>query len=213
MGSIIIDYNSGNLHSVRKSFQLVSNELEKGEILISSRPEEILTAERIILPGVGSFNDCKSNLLKRSGLIEAIKQRVMKDKKPFLGICVGQQLMATTGLENNVKTKGFDWISGTVERIAPSNPSLKIPHMGWNELRFDRNHELFEGIKTNDHAYFIHSYHFVLDNPAERISYTDYGQTITAAVLKENMVGTQFHPEKSQSVGLTFIRNFLLWKP
>ena len=213
MSSVIVDYNSGNLHSVKKSFQLISNELDQGEVLVSANPDIIIKAERIILPGVGTFDDCKSNLLKQTGLIEAIEERILKDGKPFLGICVGHQLMASKGLENNVETEGLGWIAGTVKKITPSSPHLKIPHMGWNTLLIDREHQLFNGIGNQDHAYFVHSYHLELEHPEERISYTEYGQKITAAVLKENMAGTQFHPEKSQSIGLRFIANFLLWRP
>ena len=213
MTSVIVDYNSGNLHSAKKSFQLLSTELNQGEVLVSSDIDVIVKAERLILPGVGSFNDCKANLLKKNGLFEAIEQRVIFDGVPFLGICVGHQLMATIGLENNNKTAGFDWISGTVTKITPSDPALKIPHMGWNTLHFDNKHSLFDGINDGDHTYFVHSYHLIMDDEINRISYTNYGQKITAAVVKDNMVGTQFHPEKSQTVGLTFIRNFLLWRP
>ncbi len=213
MGSVIVDYNSGNIHSVKKSFQHIANELGQDEVLVSKNPEEILTADKVVLPGVGTFTDCKSNLVKQTGLIEAIEQRVIRDGIPFLGICVGHQLLASKGLENDVETKGFGWIPGTVDRITPSDPSFKIPHMGWNTLSFDHEHELFNGIKDQDHAYFVHSYHLVLDNPNDRICYTHYGQKVTAAAVKDNIVGTQFHPEKSQAVGLTFIRNFLLWKP
>jgi imidazole glycerol-phosphate synthase subunit HisH len=211
--SVIVDYNSGNLHSAKKSFQLLSTELNQGEVLVSSDIDVIVKAERLILPGVGSFNDCKANLLKKNGLFEAIEQRVIFDGVPFLGICVGHQLMATIGLENNCRTAGFDWISGTVAKITPSNPALKIPHMGWNTLHFDNKHSLFDGINDGDHTYFVHSYHLIMDDEINRISYTNYGQKITAAVVKDNMAGTQFHPEKSQTVGLTFIRNFLLWRP
>ena len=213
MTSVIVDYNSGNLHSAKKSFQLLSTELNQGEVLVSSDTDVIVKAERLILPGVGSFNDCKANLLKKNGLFEAIEQRVIFDGVPFLGICVGHQLMATIGLENNNKTAGFDWISGTVTKITPSDPALKIPHMGWNTLHFDNKHSLFDGINDGDHTYFVHSYHLIMDDEINRISYTNYGQKITAAVVKDNMAGTQFHPEKSQAVGLTFIRNFLLWRP
>ncbi len=212
MGSVIVDYNSGNLHSVKKSFQLISTELGHKNVRVSSDPEVIRKADRVILPGVGSFDDCKSNLLKRVGLIEAIEERVIKNGAPFLGICVGQQLMASIGLENSA-TRGFGWIPGTVTRITPSEPNLKIPHMGWNTLLFDRKHELFNEINEYDHAYFVHSYHLVLDNPDDRLAYTLHGQQITAVVLKENTVGAQFHPEKSQAVGLKFIKNFLLWQP
>ena len=213
MTSVIVDYNSGNLHSAKKSFQLLSLELNQGEVLVTSDIDVILKAERLILPGVGSFNDCKVNLHKKTGLFEAIEQRVVCDGVPFLGICVGHQLMATIGLENNTETKGFNWVSGTVSQITPSDQSLKIPHMGWNTLHFDHKHKLFNGINEGDHVYFVHSYHLILDNQNERISYTNYGQEITAAVVKDNMAGTQFHPEKSQAIGLTFIRNFLLWRP
>ena len=188
-------------------------DLNQGEVLVSSDIEVILKAERLILPGVGSFTDCKANLLKKTGLFEAIEQRVICDGVPFLGICVGHQLMATIGLENNSETAGFDWISGTVTKLTPSDPALKIPHMGWNTLHFDQKHTLFDGINEGDHAYFVHSYHLNMDDQINRISYTNYAQKITAAVVKDNMAGTQFHPEKSQAVGLTFIRNFLLWRP
>ena len=213
MTSVIVDYNSGNLHSAKKSFQLISDELDQGEVLVSGDPEVILKAERIILPGVGTFTDCKVNLVKQTGLIEAIEERVIKDGRPFLGICVGHQLMASMGLENNVTTKGLGWVAGTVKKITPSDPKLKVPHMGWNTLIFDRKHHLFNGISSHDHAYFVHSYHLDLENSDDRSAYTEYGQHVTAAVFKENMAGTQFHPEKSQSVGLRFIRNFLLWRP
>jgi glutamine amidotransferase len=211
--SVIVDYNSGNLHSAKKSFQLLSTELNQGEVLVSSDIEIILKAERLILPGVGSFTDCKANLLKKTGLFEVIEQRVTRDGVPFLGICVGHQLMATIGLENHSETSGFDWIPGTVTPITPSDKSLKIPHMGWNTLHFDQKHTLFDGINEGDHAYFVHSYHLSMDDQSNRISYTNYGQKITAAIVKDNMAGTQFHPEKSQTVGLTFIRNFLRWRP
>tara|TARA_A100001015_G_C14989851_1_gene713342 strand:- start:418 stop:1059 length:642 start_codon:yes stop_codon:yes gene_type:complete len=210
---VIVDYNSGNIHSVKKSIELIANELGQQKVLVSKNPEEILKADKVVLPGVGTFTDCKSNLDKQPGLIEAIEQRVVKDGIPFLGICVGHQLLASTGLENNTETKGLGWIPGTVIRISPSDPSFKVPHMGWNTLVFDRKHNLFNGIKEHDHAYFVHSYHLVLDNPNYRVCYTNYGQKLTAAVVKDNIVGTQFHPEKSQNVGLTFIRNFLLWRP
>ena len=213
MGSVIVDYNSGNIHSVKKSFQLIANELGQEEVLVSNNPKTILKAEKIVLPGVGTFTDCKSNLVKQTGLIESIEQRVVNDGIPFLGICVGHQLLASIGLENNVETSGLGWIPGTVTKISSPDPNLKIPHMGWNTLIFDRQHELFDGIKELDHAYFVHSYHVVLDNPGDRVCYTNYGQKVTAAVVKENIVGTQFHPEKSQAVGLTFIQNFMLWKP
>jgi glutamine amidotransferase len=213
VNSVIVDYNSGNLHSARKSFQHVSTEFNKGEVIVSSRPSDILKADRIILPGVGSFDDCRKGLSNISDLFEAIEQRVIKEGYPFLGICVGHQMMATTGYENNCETAGFNWIPGDVVKISPLDDALKIPHMGWNSLKFDARHSLFHDISDGDHVYFVHSYHLVPKNKEHRISYTSYSQDITAAIIKDNIVGTQFHPEKSQTTGLTFIRNFLSWKP
>lgn len=213
MNAVIIDYNSGNLHSAKKSFQRVASELGRGEVIVSSEPEEIAKADRIILPGVGSFDSCKRELLAVSGMFEAIEQRVIREGHPLLGICVGQQLMATIGFENELETKGFDWIPGKVVKISPSVSSLKIPHIGWNSLQFDYYHPLFEDINENSHMYFVHSYHLIPDDINRRVSYTNYGTKITAAVICENIIGTQFHPEKSQTEGLKFIKNFFCWNP
>ncbi len=213
MRTIIIDYNTGNLHSVKKSFQLVASEFNAGEVIVSDRPEEIAKADRVVLPGVGSFDTCRNELLSKLGLFDAVYHRVIKESYPLLGICVGHQLLATTGSENNCKTPGLNWVPGDVVQISTSNPSLKIPHMGWNSLQFDYSHSLIDGISANTHMYFVHSYHLIPADYRHRLSHVQYGSEITAAVVNGNIVGTQFHPEKSQGPGLTFIRNFLLWKP
>ena len=213
MRTIIIDYNTGNLHSVKKSFQLVAAEINAGEVIVSDRPEEIAKADRVVLPGVGSFDTCRNELLSKLGLFDAIYHRVIKESYPLLGICVGHQLLATTGSENNCTTPGLNWVPGDVVQISTSNTSLKIPHMGWNSLQFDYSHSLLDGISANSHMYFVHSYHLIPDDYRHRLSHVQYGSEITAAVVNGNIAGTQFHPEKSQGPGLTFIRNFLLWKP
>jgi len=212
MTTIIVDYASGNLHSALKSFQRMADETNAGPVAGSADPEAVRTASRIVLPGVGAFADCRAGLTARPGLFEAIEERVIRGGVPFLGICVGQQLMATRGLEYG-ETPGFGWIPGDVVRITPADPSLKIPHMGWNALEILSSHPLFAGIATGDHAYFVHSYHLVPADPAHRIAVTDHGGPITAAVARDNIFGTQFHPEKSQTTGLRLIANFLAWKP
>jgi glutamine amidotransferase len=212
----IIDYGSGNLHSAAKAFERAAR--EQGSdlgIKVTARPEDVADAERIVLPGVGAFADCKRGLEDVPGMIEALEEAVQGRGKPFLGICVGLQLMAERGLEHGV-TPGLGWIKGEVRAIAPSAPELKIPHMGWNTLRVVRANPLLEGVPTGEgglHAYFVHSYHVVLDEPGDLVASTDYGGPITAFVAKDNMAGTQFHPEKSQKLGLALIANFLRWKP
>jgi len=212
----IIDYGSGNLHSAAKAFERASRESGSPlAVKVTADPEMVLQAERIVLPGVGAFADCKQGLANIPGMIEALEEVVRGTGKPFLGICVGLQLMATRGLEHGV-TPGLGWIEGEVSAITPSDPALKIPHMGWNTLRLARAHALFEGIPTGEsglNAYFVHSYHLV---PADRdvlVASTDYDGEITAFVAKDNMAGSQFHPEKSQKLGLALIANFLRWKP
>jgi glutamine amidotransferase len=212
----IIDYGSGNLHSAAKAFERAAREEASPlAVKVTSRPEEVRDAERIVLPGVGAFADCRNGLARIPGMIEALEETVRRRGRPFLGICVGLQLMAERGLEHGV-TLGLGWIKGEVRAIAPSNASLKIPHMGWNTLALRRNHALLDGIPTGEsglNAYFVHSYHLVPERPDALIASTDYGGPITAFVAKDNLAGSQFHPEKSQKLGLAVIANFLKWKP
>jgi glutamine amidotransferase len=212
----IIDYDSGNLHSAAKAFERAAREQGSNlTVKVTADPEVALSAERIVLPGVGAFADCRRGLERVPGMIEALDEAVQKRGKPFLGICVGLQLMAERGLEHRL-TPGLGWVEGEVRAIEPRDPSLKIPHMGWNTLKMARMHTLFEGIPTGEqglNAYFVHSYHLV---PADRralVASSDYGGEITAFVAKDNMAGSQFHPEKSQKLGLALISNFLKWKP
>ena len=212
----IIDYGSGNLHSAAKAFERAAGEQGSPlEIKVTAEPEEVRRADRIVLPGVGAFADCKAGLAAVPGMIEALEEAVGDQGTPFLGICVGLQLMATRGLEHGV-TPGLDWIGGEVRAIEPNDANLKIPHMGWNTLNLDREHALFEGIPTGPeglHAYFVHSYHFVPASRASRVATTEYGGTVTAFLARDNVAGSQFHPEKSQKLGLALITNFLKWKP
>ncbi len=212
----IIDYGSGNLHSAAKAFERAAREGgSELAIKVTARPEDVADADRIVLPGVGAFADCKRGLEDVPGMIDALEEAVQERGKPFLGICVGLQLMAERGLEHGV-TPGLGWIKGEVRAIAPSDPDLKVPHMGWNTLRVVRANPLLEGIPTGEgglHAYFVHSYHLVPEVKDDLVASTDYGGPITAFVAKDNMAGTQFHPEKSQKLGLALIANFLRWKP
>jgi glutamine amidotransferase len=212
----IIDYGSGNLHSAAKAFERAAREQgSELAIKVTARPEDVADADRIVLPGVGAFADCKRGLEEVPGMIDALEEAVQERGKPFLGICVGLQLMAERGLEHGV-TPGLGWIKGEVRAIAPSDPDLKVPHMGWNTLRVVRANPLLEGVPTGEgglHAYFVHSYHLVPEEKADLVASTDYGGPITAFVAKDNMAGTQFHPEKSQKLGLALIANFLRWKP
>ncbi len=210
MATVIVDYKSGNLHSAAKSFQRVAGSTT--EIRVSSDPKDIAVADRIVLPGVGAFADCAEGLRSFDGLFEAIERAVFDRAVPFLGICVGMQMMTTVGREHGIETKGFDWIPGAVEAITPNDPSLKVPHMGWNSLEVGTPHAVLDGIEPGDHAYFVHSYHVVADNAAHVLATTDHGGAITAVIGRDNMIGTQFHPEKSQKTGLRLIENFLKWK-
>lgn len=207
----IIDYGSGNLRSAAKAFERMSAETGGGKIAVTSDPETVARADRIVLPGVGAFLDCRDGLMAVDGMFEAMAARVASGV-PFLGICVGMQLMATRGLEHE-ETPGFDWIPGDVMRLGPDDPALKIPHMGWNELAIASDHPVLAGVTPGAHAYFVHSYHLQTDAPEQRFATTDYGQTVTAVVGRDNMIGTQFHPEKSQETGLRLIANFLGWRP
>lgn len=211
MAGVIVDYGSGNLHSVEKSFRRVSEELGTGRILLSSCPDRIAAADRIILPGVGAFAACR-DALNRDGLAEAVEHSTIRRGVPFLGICVGMQLLATVGLEHGC-TPGFGWIPGRVEPIRPNGTTFKIPHMGWNELDTEPRHPLFEGLPQPTDVYFVHSYHFVPEDPATVAARTDYGGSVVAAVARDNLCGVQFHPEKSQAAGLRIIGNFLGWSP
>jgi imidazole glycerol-phosphate synthase subunit HisH len=211
----IIDYGSGNLRSAAKAFERASREAEAdAAIIVTADPEQVRRADRIVLPGVGAFADCRAGLDAVAGMVEVLEERVTGRGVPFFGICVGMQLMATEGREKTV-TKGLGWVAGAVVRIEPEG-DLKVPHMGWNTLRFGQPHALFAGIPDGDdglHAYFVHSYHFATDDPSTLLATTDYGQAVTAIVGRDNMFGTQFHPEKSQGLGLTMIGNFLKWSP
>ena len=212
MTTVIIDYGSGNLHSAEKSFQRMAADSGTGEVRVSSNPDIVNRASRLVLPGVGAFADCHDRINRRSGLFEAVNEAANMRCVPFLGICVGMQLLADLGREH-ADTSGFGWIPGVVDLIAPDDRELKIPHMGWNEILFETAHFIFGGLAYGAHAYFVHSYHFVPGNPRHRIASVEYGGNITAAVASRNLVGVQFHPEKSQRTGLQIIRNFLDWKP
>ena len=213
MTTAIIDYSSGNLHSAEKSFQRMAAETGRGgPVVVTADPETVLAAERIVLPGVGAFADCRAGLAAIPGLFEAIESRAIGGGAPFLGICVGQQMMATVGREHG-DTAGFDWIPGEVVRLSPADPELKIPHMGWNALEITTGHPVLVGIAPGDHAYFVHSYHLVPADPRHRLATVDHGGPVTAVVGRDNLIGTQFHPEKSQATGLRLIANFLAWRP
>jgi glutamine amidotransferase len=212
MLTVLVDYDSGNLHSAEKAFQRMAAETGAGDVLVSSRPEDVARADRIVLPGDGAFPACRAALGARGGLFEAIEEAVTTRARPFLGICVGMQMMATWGREYR-DTPGFDWIPGEVVRITPTDPHLKVPHMGWNDLIIDHPHPVLAGISTGDHAYFVHSYHFRVTDPTQRLAHVDYAGEVTAIIGQGTMVGTQFHPEKSQSAGLRLIANFLSWAP
>ena len=212
MTTVIVDYESGNLHSAEKAFQRMAAETGAGAVAVTSDPDTVRRAARVVLPGDGAFPACQKELYDHRGLFEAIEEAVIKGGRPFMGICIGMQMMATRGLEYT-ETAGFDWIPGTVAAIAPSDPSLKIPHMGWNDLILDHPHPIFEGIDTGHHAYFVHSYQFEVTDPSHRLAHCDYAGDVTAVVGRDNIVGTQFHPEKSQATGLKLIANFLTWKP
>ena len=216
MSTAIVDYGSGNLHSAAKAFERAAREHTlNGAIVVTSDPEQIVRADRIVLPGVGAFADCRRGLDAVPGMVEALNENVLKRGKPFFGICVGMQLMAERGHEKEV-VEGLGWIAGEVDRIHPTDPSLKIPHMGWNTLQAQKAHPLLEGITTGDnglHAYFVHSYQLTPADRGDLIAEAEYGGPVTAIVGRDNMVGTQFHPEKSQKLGLALIANFLKWKP
>lgn len=212
----IIDYGSGNLHSATKSFERAAREAGlDAEIDLTSDADRVRTADRIVLPGVGAYADCRAGLDAVDGMVDALQERVVNQAVPFLGICVGMQLMAQRGLEKTV-TNGLGWIDGDVVLMEPNDASIKIPQIGWNTLTEKCPHALLENIDLGEdgyHAYFVHSYHMLPSDPQAIIATSDYGMDVTAIVGKDNMVGTQFHPEKSQTLGLALITNFLNWKP
>jgi imidazole glycerol-phosphate synthase subunit HisH len=209
----LIDYGSGNLRSAEKALARAAAESNSGhEIVVTDDPAVVADAERIVLPGVGAFADCMRGLSSVPGMVAALKDAVLDRGKPFLGICVGMQLLASVGREFG-DHPGLGWIEGEVVRLAPSDGSLKIPHMGWNELKFLRSHPVLAGIDDGAHAYFVHSFELRTTNPAHLLATTDYGGAVTAAIARDNIVGTQFHPEKSQAVGLRLLANFLGWRP
>lgn len=205
----LIDYDSGNLHSAEKAFQLMGRDAG-AEVVVTSDPEVAARADRIVLPGDGAFPACRTALGEVDGMAEAIQDAVITRGVPFMGICVGMQMLATTGHEYR-ETPGLNWIGGEIRAIAA--PGLKVPHMGWNDLVIDHPHPVLEGITTGDHAYFVHSWQFQVTNPAHLLAHVDYGAPVTAVVGRDNIIGTQFHPEKSQAVGLRLIANFLRWNP
>ena len=210
----IVDYGSGNLRSAAKAFERAARESGADDrVLVTANPREVASADRIVLPGVGAFADCRAGLYGVPGMVDTLQREVIERAKPFLGICVGMQLMATRGVEYGIHT-GLDWIAGDVIRIEPGKDHLKIPHMGWNDLILDQpDHPVLADLRTGDHVYFVHSYAFVPASPRDCLAHADYGGPVTAMVARDNMVGTQFHPEKSQAVGLRLIANFLRWRP
>ncbi|MPZ11612.1 MAG: imidazole glycerol phosphate synthase subunit HisH [Kiloniellaceae bacterium] len=216
MTVVIIDYGSGNLRSAAKSLERAAAEAGGGPVVVTDDPAALSRADRVVLPGVGAFGDCRRGLHAIPGMVEALEAAVIDAGKPFLGICVGMQLMATRGLEHGI-TPGFGWIPGDVVALQPTpGPSgaLKVPHMGWNELNLrDNNHPLVAGFGDKPYVYFVHSFHLHPDDPAQLLASVDYGGPVTAMVCRNNLAGTQFHPEKSQAVGLRLLANFLRWRP
>ena len=208
---VIIDYGSGNLRSAEKAFERVGAAHDI-EIMVTTAPEHVSTADRIVLPGVGAFGDCAAGLRGIDGMYDALERQVIEKGRPFLGICVGAQLMATRGLERGVH-KGFGWIDGDVVEIQPTDHSLKIPHMGWNTLAIRAAHPILCNVPNPTYAYFVHSFHMRPTHEHHVLATTDYGGAVTAMIGRDNLVGAQFHPEKSQAVGLKLLDNFLRWCP
>jgi glutamine amidotransferase len=212
----IVDYGSGNLHSAAKAFERAAHEAGLDQpIVVTNDPNAVASADRVVLPGVGAFADCRRGLDAVDGMVAALDEAVQQKGRPFFGICVGMQLLAERGREYQV-TEGLGWIAGEVDRITPDDPKLKIPHMGWNTLNITRPHKLVEGLALGQqglHAYFVHSYELKVAQRMDLVAQADYGGPLTAIVARDNIVGTQFHPEKSQKLGLALIANFLQWKP
>ncbi|HET6158109.1 MAG TPA: imidazole glycerol phosphate synthase subunit HisH [Dongiaceae bacterium] len=207
----IVDYGAGNLRSAEKALAAAAG--DSARVIVTADPDAVRKADRVVLPGVGAFADCKRGLDSLPGMVEALEDAVLKQGKPFLGICVGMQLMASQGVEFGTH-KGLDWIKGKVVVLDPADQSLRIPQMGWNDLELtDVAHPALAGTKTGDHAYFVHSYHFVAERPQDVLASVEYGGPVTAIVGRDNLLGVQFHPEKSQRVGLTLLKSFLKWNP
>ncbi len=212
MTTVLVDYDSGNLHSAQKAFERMAVEVGAGEVIVTGDADVVARADRIVLPGDGAFPHCRAELFGRSDLADAITEAVTIRAVPFLGICVGMQMLATTGHEYEA-TSGFGWIGGNIRKITPSDRAMKIPHMGWNDLVIDTPHPVLDGITSGDHAYFVHSYAMQVSDPAHRLAHVDYGGDVTAVIGRDNIIGMQFHPEKSQDTGLRMIANFLRWRP
>ena len=212
MRTVIVDVGIGNLHSAEKAFQRMAPEAGGGEVVVTADPDAVVQATHVVLPGDGAFPACRHALDAVPGMVEALTEAVIGQGRPFLGICVGMQLLADVGREY-ADTAGLGWIGGEVVRIVPDDPALKVPHMGWNDLVLDRPHAVFDGIASGDHAYFVHSYHLAVADPAHLLAHAEYGGPRAAVVGRDNILGTQFHPEKSQATGLRLIANFLRWRP
>jgi len=212
MLTAIIDYESGNLHSAHKAFERMAREQDTGKVIVTSDADVVARADRLVLPGDGAFPACMAALKGSSGLFDALRDAVEHKGRPFLGICVGMQLMARMGHEYT-DTQGLGWIDGAVDKITPKEPHLKIPHMGWNDLVIDHPHPVLEGIETGDHTYFVHSYQMFMNNPSQRLAHVDYGGDVTAIVSQGTMLGMEFHRGESQDTGLRMIANFLRWRP
>ena len=212
MHTVLVDYESGNLHSAEKAFQRMAQEVGGGTVAVTARAEDVARADRIVLPGDGAYPACRRALGAVDGMIAALEEAVLHRAVPFMGICVGMQMLATVGREYE-EVAGLDWIGGAIERITPAEVSLPVPHMGWNDLVIDRAHPVLDGVRAGDHAYFVHSYQMDVADPAHLVAHVDYGGPVTAVVARDNIIGTQFHPEKSQATGLRMIANFLRWRP
>lgn len=212
MSTVLIDYDSGNLHSAQKAFERMAAEVNGGDVIVTGDPDVVAKADRVVLPGDGAFPHCHAQLHGISGLADAIIEAVEVRAVPFMGICVGMQMLGKRGFEYE-ETPGFGWIDGEIHKISPADPRLPVPHMGWNDLVINAPHPVLKGLQTGEHAYFVHSWHMVMGDPAQRLAQCDYAGDITAVVGRDTIIGTQFHPEKSQDAGLRMIANFLRWTP
>ncbi len=211
--TVLVDYDSGNLHSAQKAFERMAGEVGAGKVVVTADPDVVARADHLVLPGDGAFPSCHSALHAIDGLAEAITSAVVDHGRPFLGICVGMQMLASCGFEYDV-IPGFGWIDGEIHKLKPNDPSLKIPHMGWNDLVIaDNDHPVLAGIENGDHVYFVHSWAMEMGDTTQRLAHVDYAGDVTAVVGRDNIIGTQFHPEKSQGAGLRLIENFLSWRP